>query len=106
METKESEWENPKPCWSSKNPPSTDVAQGRIRYVVLGFGGERAGLNVWATIDHTLCLQFKRTRDGEQPQPKNNKNPQIDPTHMLDFALNSSWSRSWTFATCLLRSAS
>ena len=77
----------------------------RTRYVVLGFGGERAGVTVRAIIDHMPCLQFKRLEDKEHPQPKNNENPQIDPTHMLDFALNSSWSRSWTFVTRLLWSA-
>ena len=42
----------------------------------------------------------------EHPKPKNNKNQEIDPTHMLDFALNTSWSRSYTFATRLLCLAS
>jgi hypothetical protein len=61
---------------------------------------------VRATIDHMPCLQFKRIGHKEHPQPKNNENPQIDPTHMLNFALNSSGSRSWIFATRLLRLAS
>ena len=37
---------------------SKHVAQGKIRYVDLGFGGEHVGVSVRATIDHMTGMQF------------------------------------------------
>ena len=86
--------------WSSKKWGRIHV--DKFRYLDLGFGGEHAGVSGRATIDHMQGIQFEKK---VHPQPKNNKNPEIDPTHMLSVALNSSGSRSWTFATRLLCSA-
>ena len=90
------------PAGPPKNGVEYMLHKDRFRYLDLGFGGEQAGVSVRATIDHMQGIQFEKR---VHPQPKNNKNPEIDPTHMLSVALNSSGSRSWTFATRLLCSA-